>query len=171
MTGPRWLDEVQQRAWRGWIEASRRIQVATERQLKDDSDLSGDDYEVMVRLSEVPDRRMRMSELADAVANSPSRLSQRIDRMAARGLVCSDRCDEDGRVLYAVLTDEGFDRLAAAAPGHVEEVRRLFVDRLSDDEIAVLADVLPRLAEPPEQTRPRDRLYRKRRTRRSLRLV
>lgn len=144
-----WLDDVQQRAWRGWLEATRRIQVATERQLKDDRGLSGDDYEVMVRLSEAPDRRMRMTELAVAVANSPSRLSQRIDRMARDGLVCRDRCEDDGRVLYAVLTDDGFARLREAAPGHVEEVRRQFVDRLSDDEIAFLAEVMPRLAEPP----------------------
>ena len=85
MAAPRWLDDVQQRAWRGWIDASRRIQTATERQLKDDSGLTGDDYEVLVRLSEAPDRRLRMSDLADSVTNSPSRLSQRIDRMARDG--------------------------------------------------------------------------------------
>jgi len=90
-----------------------------------------------------------MSDLAASIANSPSRLSQRIDRMAREGLVSRDRCDDDGRVSYAVLTDEGFARLRAAAPGHVDEVRRQFVDRLTDDEIAFLAEVLPRLAEPP----------------------
>ena len=143
-----WLDDRQQRAWRGWIDASRRIQAATERQLKDDDGLTADDYEVMVRLSETDDGRMRMSDLAACVGNSPSRLSQRIDRMARAGLVCRDRCEEDGRVHYAVLTDEGIARLEVAAPGHVAEVRRQFIDRLAPEEIAFLADVLPRLAEP-----------------------
>ena len=152
MAAPRWLDDVQQQAWRGWIDATRRIQIATDRQLKDDSGLTGDDYEVLVRLSEAPDHRLRMTELAESVNNSPSRLSQRIDRMAGAGLVCRDRCEEDGRVSYAVLTDEGFERLRNAAPGHVEEVRRQFVDRLTDDEIAFLAEVMPRLAEPPADT-------------------
>jgi DNA-binding MarR family transcriptional regulator len=144
----RWLDEIQQQAWRGWMDASRRIQSATERQLKDDSGLTTDDYEVMVRLSEAPDRRMRMSELAACVSNSPSRLSQRVDRMVRDGLVCRDRCDDDGRVFYAVLTEEGFSRLAAAAPGHVDEVRRQFIDHLDDDEIAFLAGIMNRLAAP-----------------------
>ncbi len=149
MADTRWLDDTQQRAWRGWIDASRRIQSATERQLKDDSGLTGDDYEVMVRLAEAPGRRLRMSDLASCVANSPSRLSQRIDRMARDGLVCRNRCDEDGRVYYAVLTDDGFARLDAAAPGHVDEVRRQFIDRLEEDEIEFLAELMPRLAEPP----------------------
>jgi DNA-binding MarR family transcriptional regulator len=147
---PRWLSAVEQRAWRGWIDAARRIETATERQLKDDSGLSSDDYEVMVRLSEAPDRSMRMSELATCVANSPSRLSQRIDRMERAGLVCRLPCEHDGRVLHAHLTDEGYARLEAAAPGHVHEVRRQFVDRLNADEIEFLADILPRLAQPPD---------------------
>lgn len=143
-----WLDDRQQRAWRGWIDASLRIQAAIERQLRDDNGLTADDYEVMVRLSETDDGRMRMSELASCVGNSPSRLSQRIDRMVRDGLVCRDRCENDGRVHYAVLTDDGRARLEAAAPGHVDEVRRQFIDRLAPDEIAFLAEVLPRLAAP-----------------------
>ena len=143
-----WLDERQQRAWRGWIDASRRIQAAVERQLKDDHGLTADDYEVMVRLSETDGGRLRMSDLAACVANSPSRLSQRIDRMARAGLVRRDRCDDDGRVQYAVLTPDGLARLQAAAPDHVAEVRHQFIDRLTADEIDLLAEVLPRLAEP-----------------------
>lgn len=147
---PRWLSDVEQRAWRAWIDSSRRIAAATDRQLRDDRDLSGDDYEVLVRLSEAPERRIRMSELAESVANSPSRLSQRIDRMAARGMVCRDRCQTDRRVWWVVLTDEGFAALAAAAPGHVEEVRRQFIDRLGAADIAALARILPKLVPPAE---------------------
>ncbi len=142
---PRWLSDVEQRAWRAWIDSSRRIAATVERQLKDDHDLGADDYEVLVRLSEAPERRIRMSELAASVTNSPSRLSQRIDRMASRGLVSRDRCEEDGRVWWAVLTDEGFAALEAAAPGHVEVVRRRFIDRLSADDLDALAAILPKL--------------------------
>lgn len=148
MTQPRWLDETQQRAWRGWIDSARRIQAAVERELRTDSGLTGDDYEVLVRLSEAPDRRLRMSELADAVTNSPSRLSQRIDRLERDGLVGRSRCPNDGRAFYAVLTDAGFSRLDAAAPGHVAVVRRELIDRLTRDEVEFLAELLPRLAGP-----------------------
>ncbi len=65
--------------------------------------------------------------------------------MASRGLVSRDRCEEDGRVWWAVLTDEGFAALEAAAPGHVEEVRRRFIDRLSADDLDALAAILPKL--------------------------
>ena len=146
MTEPKWLSEREQRAWRGWIDASRRILAGSDRQLKADSGLTGDDYEVLVRLSEATDRRMRMSDLAESVTNSPSRLSQRIDRLSRDGVVERERCGEDARVWWVVLTDAGYERLAEAAVGHVAEVRRLFVDRLSPDEIEVLAMVLPRLA-------------------------
>lgn len=150
MTQPRWLDDTQQKAWRGWLDSSRRIEAAVERQLRADSGLTSDDYEVLVRLSEAPERRLRMTELAAAVTNSPSRLSQRIDRLERDGLVCRSRCPEDGRAFHAVLTDAGFARLDAAAPGHVEAVRRHLIDRLTDQEVEFLADLMSRLAAPPD---------------------
>ena len=145
MANERWLTPAEQRAWRGWIDASRRIEAALERQLKEDHGLSLDDYEVMVRLTEAADRRMRMSDLAASVANSPSRLSQRIDRMAERGLVRREPSAADGRVSLACLTDEGFRALEAAAPGHVDEVRRRFVDLLTAEQIDMLGEILPAL--------------------------
>ncbi|MEM9465249.1 MAG: MarR family transcriptional regulator [Actinomycetota bacterium] len=141
-----WLDEHEQLAWRGWIDASRRVLAATDRQLKDEAGLTTDDYEVFVRLSEAEDHRLRMSDLASSVTNSPSRLSQRIDRLSRNGLVERVRCEEDARVWWVELTPTGRSKLEATAPGHVTEVRRVFVDRLTADEIAVLSKVLPRLA-------------------------
>ena len=141
-----WLSATEQAAWRGWIDASRRVLAATDRQLKDDAGLTTDDYEVFVRLSEVPDHRLRMSDLASSVTNSPSRLSQRIDRLSRDGLVQRVRCVEDARVWWVELTAAGQAKLEATAPGHVAEVRRVFVDRLTRDEVEVLAAVLPRLA-------------------------
>ena len=147
MSDPNWLSEREQQAWRGWIDASRRVLAASDRQLKTDSGLTADDYEVLVRLSESDGRRMRMSDLAASVINSPSRLSQRIDRLSDDGVVERERCADDARVWWVVLTDDGFARLRDAAAGHVEEVRRVFIDRLTPDEIELLAAVLPRLAE------------------------
>ena len=142
-----WLSEAEQAAWRGWIDASRRVLAATDRQLKDDAGLTTDDYEVFVRLSEADENRLRMSDLASSVTNSPSRLSQRIDRLSRNGFVERVRCDEDARVWWVELTATGREKLEATAPGHVEEVRRVFVDHFSAEEIEVLAKVLPRLAD------------------------
>lgn len=147
MSEPNWLSEREQQAWRGWIDASRRILAASDRQLKTDSGLTTDDYEVLVRLSETDGWRMRMTDLAESVTNSPSRISQRIDRLSRAGVVERERCDADARVWWVVLTEAGFRCLRDAAVGHVAEVRRLFVDRLSADEIELLAAVLPRLAD------------------------
>lgn len=150
MATPRWLSESEQQAWRGWIDASRRVLAATDRQLRADAGLTIDDYEVLVRLSEAPGRRMRMSDLAAAVTNSPSRLSQRVDRLAREGVVERERCAHDARVWWVVLTGAGFARLENAAVGHVEEVRRAFIDRLSPAEVEFLGPVLARLADPTE---------------------
>lgn len=142
----RWLSGAEQAAWRGWIDASRRVLAATDRQLKDDAGLTTDDYEVFVRLSEADEQRLRMSELGASVTNSPSRLSQRIDRLSRDGYVERVRCADDARVWWVELTAAGRAKLEATAPGHVNEVRRVFVDQLSAEEIDVLALVLPRLA-------------------------
>ena len=147
-----WLNETEQAAWRGWIDASRRVLAATDRQLKDDAGLTTDDYEVFVRLSESDDHRLRMSDLASSVTNSPSRLSQRIDRLSRNGFVERVRCVEDARVWWVELTAAGRAKLESTAPGHVAEVRDVFVNRLTDDEIRFLADVLPRLADSLEES-------------------
>ena len=143
----RWLSDVEQAAWRGWIDASRRVLAATDRQLKADAGLTTDDYEVFVRLSEADGNRLRMSDLATSVTNSPSRISQRIDRLSRDGLVERVRCETDARVWWVELTAAGQAKLEATAPGHVAEVRDVFIDRLSPDEVAALATILPRLAD------------------------
>lgn len=159
MSEPRWLDEIEARAWRAWVECTGRVARRLERQLRDDSGLTFDDYEVLVRLSEAPGRRLRMSELAARAIQSPSRLSQRIDRLAERGFVRRCRDSADRRVVHAELTEEGFAALDAAAPGHVEAVREALVDRLDRDELACLGEVLGRLAAAlrEEDTRSRHR--------------
>lgn len=145
-TSPRWLSAEQQVFWRRWIEVTALVGAAIEHDLKESAGLNMGDYEVLVRLSEAPDHRLRMSELAAQTVHSPSRLSMRVDRLAKHGLVTRSRCPEDRRGLFAVLTDTGFERLAEAAPDHVASVRSHLVDHLSEEEIAILTDVLGKLA-------------------------
>ena len=152
-----WLTANEERAWRGWIESTMRIASSIERDLRNDSDLNFDDYEVLVSLSEADDRRLRMSELSAQTVQSASRLSQRVDRLTERGFVRREPCTEDKRGLFAVLTDEGFARLDAAAPCHVESVRRNLLDHLTPDDLEVLAQLMPRLAaEARSDRRPAD---------------
>lgn len=134
----RWLTEEEQRSWRAWLSATLLLQDRLNRDLQDRSGLTLADYEILVRLSEAPDRRMRMSDLATITLSSRSRLSHQIDRMERAGTVERQVCEDDRRGSFAVLTPLGWDTLVAAAPGHVESVRAHLVDRLSADEFAAL---------------------------------
>ncbi len=146
---PRWLTNDEMRLWRSVVDLNRTMQEI-EADLKADAGFTFDDYEVLVNLSEAPDHQLRMSELSDRVANSRSRLSQRIDRMSERGLVRRDQCPNDKRSTFAVITDAGLAAIAAAAPDHVESVRAHFFDKLGDGNIAVAADVLAGLQNEPD---------------------
>lgn len=140
-----WLDDRESLAWRGWIDAASVVLRLIEQDLKAESGMTFDDYEVLVELSETTDRRMRLADLAEAVVHSPSRLSQRVDRMTEKGLVRRERDGDDRRGVWAVLTDEGLGVLEDAAPAHVESVRRHLIDRLGRDAIEQLAEILPKL--------------------------
>ncbi|WP_308165300.1 MarR family transcriptional regulator [Nocardia sp. NBC_01377] len=142
---PRWLDPAQQRAWRAYIDGNQRMNAALNRQLQTDSDLSLPEYRILVLLSEAPDNRLRMSELADGVLSSRSRLTHQIRRMEDQHLVRRNTCEDDGRGVIAELTEEGMRCLEAAAPRHVEAVRRDFIDLLTPDQLEVIADVFARI--------------------------
>ena len=141
MDETRWLSTAEQCSWRAWLAATALVAERAEHEMKRDSDLSLAEYEVLVRLSEAPGRRLRMSELADRTLASKSRLSHQVARMEAAGLVLREGCPQDGRVAYAVLTDIGWNRLVAAAPEHVEGVRRAFLDALTPEEFALLGAI------------------------------
>ncbi len=145
-TPTRWLDDDEQRAWRVLVESTQRLFDRLEHELKADSGLDFDRYEVLVRLSEAADGRLRMSELADQLCMSRSRLTHRIDTMEDEGLVERRQCPEDGRGMHACLTADGRLRLEAAAPGHVEGVRRYLIDVLDRDQIAAVADAMSLVA-------------------------
>jgi len=145
MTTTRWLTVEQQAAWRTWLTAQLLLAEAFERDLKAQANLSMAEYDVLVQLSEAPDRRLRMSALASRTLASRSRLSHQISRMEADGLVRREECLTDKRGWWAVLTDQGFDVLVAAAPEHVESVRKHLVDVLSDEDFAALGKILDKV--------------------------
>jgi DNA-binding MarR family transcriptional regulator len=130
----RWLTEDEQRLWRGWLAASMLLPERLNRDLHEQHGLTGTDYQVLVELSESPERRMRMSTLAERTQLSRSRLSHQVDRMTRAGLVTRQECAQDGRGMFAVLTEQGFQTIVAAAPDHVESVRRHLVDRLTPEQ-------------------------------------
>jgi DNA-binding MarR family transcriptional regulator len=134
----RWLNEDEQRSWRAWISVSLLLQDRLNRDLQAQHGLTMADYEILVRLSEVPDRRMRMSDLAKMTLSSRSRLSHQIDRMEKAGLVERQLCTDDRRGAFAVLTSHGWSTLVAAAPDHVASVREHLVDQLTCEEFAAL---------------------------------
>ena len=135
---PRWLNDSEQRAWRAWIASSQLLLDRLSRDIHAQHGLTMADYEILVRLSESADHRVRMSDLADRTLASRSRLSHQIDRMEKRGFVLREQCTDDKRGQFAVLTETGWQTLVAAAPDHVESVRTHLVDVLSPAEFAAL---------------------------------
>ncbi len=138
MEQTRWLSPSEQQSWRAWLAAGAAIAERTEQDMKRENDLSMAEYEILVQLSETPCRRLRMTDLADRTLASKSRLSHQVARMEQAGLVVREGCPEDRRGSYAVLTDMGWNRLVAAAPSHVECVRRYLLDALTAEEFALL---------------------------------
>jgi DNA-binding MarR family transcriptional regulator len=135
----RWLTDEQQQMWRRFVEVLIRVPAALETQLQHDAGLTHMGYVVLFTLSEQADRRMPMSLLARNVTSSLSRLSHVVARLEGMGWVRRERNLEDGRVQIAVLTDEGYAKVVATAPGHVEAVQRLIFDRLTPAQVRQLA--------------------------------
>jgi len=136
--GPRWLSAGEQHSWRDAIQAWQWLLAAVDAQLQRDSGMPLAYYEMLVRLSEAPDRSLRMTQLAEASSSSKSRVSHAVARLEERGWVRRMDCPTDRRGQIAMLTDQGFAALAAAAPGHVEQVRRVLFDALSAEQIKQL---------------------------------
>ncbi|WP_032402789.1 MarR family winged helix-turn-helix transcriptional regulator [Rhodococcoides fascians] len=138
MDSPRWLDTDEQRAWRAYLDATRLLLRDLDNQLTRDSGISFTDFELLVVLSEAPDRRRRMSELADAVTTTRSGVTRAISRLVDNGWVIRVKCDDDKRGMSAELTEAGMNTLTAASPGHVETVRENMFDLVDPDDLAAL---------------------------------
>lgn len=146
---PRWLDEDELAAWVRLVAVVELLPGVLDGQLRRDSGLTHFEYFVLATLSEAPQRTLRMTTLAERTNATLSRLSHVVGRLEGRGLVVRTPCPVDGRATNARLTDTGWDALVAAAPGHVENVRRHVIDPLSPRQItqlrAIADALLPRL--------------------------
>lgn len=141
MSRPRWLTSREQRAWRGFVLMQQRLVRRIGRELQQETGLSAADYEVLVQLSEAPGGRLRAFELGGVTQWEKSRLSHHITRMADRGLVKRESCPTDSRGAFVVMTAAGRKAIEAAAPRHVEHVRRWFIDSLTPEQLDALAEI------------------------------
>ncbi|MBV9098300.1 MAG: MarR family transcriptional regulator [Frankiaceae bacterium] len=142
MTTTRTLDDREMAAFHALIRAHARVVRMLEAELETEQGLSLPAYEVLAHLSEAPDRRRRMTELASFAILTPSGLTRLVDKLVRDGLVERQRCGTDARVVYAALTEAGFTRLVAAYPTHLRGVREHLVDRLSSDQLDAIAQAL-----------------------------
>ncbi|WP_067968726.1 MarR family winged helix-turn-helix transcriptional regulator [Mycolicibacter icosiumassiliensis] len=140
-----WLNEEEQRMWRGYLDSTRLLLRSLDRQLVSDSGLSLSDFEILALLSEAPDRRLRMNELADITVTTRSGVTRAVKRLTDAGWVHQVKCEEDKRGQYAELTESGLDKLRAAAPGHVQAVRAGLFDSLSPREVELFTHSYARI--------------------------
>jgi DNA-binding MarR family transcriptional regulator len=137
----RWLEPDELETWLSYVAATTLLEGALDRQLQRDSGMPHAYYQILAMLSEVPDRSLRMSELAAITQSSQSRLSHAVARLERNGWIRRKPCPEDRRSTFAQLTEEGFAVLAAAAPGHVCTVRRHLFDRLTPEQVGQLREI------------------------------
>ncbi len=140
--GTRWLDSDQQSSWRSFVVGVTLLLDRLDADLQHDFDLSLTEYEILVRLSERPERQMRMAQLADALAHSRSRVTHTVTRMERAGLVLRTSSPEDGRGIVCRLTDDGYAVLEEAAHMHVTGVRDYLVDLVSPEDFQALGRVM-----------------------------
>ncbi|MFD4407200.1 MarR family winged helix-turn-helix transcriptional regulator [Nocardia sp. NPDC058499] len=149
MNEARWLDEREGRAWRGYLNMHTQLMACLHRQLQDYSGLSLADFDVLVRLTDLAEPRMRIGELGQALQWEKSRLSHHLGRMQKRGLVRREDCPDDARGAYIVLTEQGRTAIEQAAPGHVDAVRELVFDALTAEQVdafgVIVGHILERL--------------------------
>jgi DNA-binding MarR family transcriptional regulator len=141
MQDPRWLTDEEQRAWRQFAAVVMQLPGALDAQLQQDAHITHFGYWVLAMLSERPDRSARMSELAALANGSQSRLSHLVARLEERGWIRRERAPDDGRGYVAVLTDEGYAKVVATAPGHVDKVRSVVFDALTPEQVAQLTKI------------------------------
>lgn len=140
-----WLTDAELNSWLSVVRLMTWLPWSIDQQLQRDSNLSMVEYQVLAMLSDRPERTMRMSSLAEVTNASLSRLSHLVKRLETRGLVRREPDPADGRFTNAILTDQGFQTLADAAPGHVAHVRSLVVDVLSPEQLRRLGVAADRI--------------------------
>jgi len=144
-----WLGDEERQAWIAFATAMHHLPEVLDRQLKRDSGMTHSEYMILAMLSESPDRTLTMTRLAWMVRFSASRLSHTVAKLEGLGLVGRRKDPGNGRVTLATLTDQGFDTLAAAAPGHVRQVRAAVFDQLTAAQITQFRTILQNMLAGP----------------------
>ena len=142
-----WLDDAQQSAWRKLIEVVELLPGSLDSQLRRDADLSHFDYFTLAMLSEAPNRSLRMTALAELTNSTLPRLSHVASRLEERGYLERTPCPEDRRATNATLTEAGWQKVVATAPGHVETVRQIVFSGLEGSDVADLDRIMARILE------------------------
>lgn len=151
----RWLTAEEQRVWRRWMTLNAQLSATLQRELQDDAGLSTQDYEVLVHLTDSPEGRTRVTDLARLMQWERSRVSHHVTRMERRRLVQRLECAEDGRGAFVVITPQGRAAIEQAAPGHVNAVRRLVFEALSPEEVDAFGIIIEKaLAQLDKPARP-----------------
>lgn len=140
-----WLPAEAQQLWRRWLRLNALLPGALHRELQADAGLSLPDFDVLVQLTDRPEGRVRVSDLARGLHWERSRVSHHVTRMERRGLVRREECRDDGRGAWVVLTEQGRAVIEQAAPAHVATVRRLVFDALSPQEAEVMGEVIEKI--------------------------
>lgn len=142
-----WLSTEQQRIWRSFLGGTTVLMDKLDRDLRTTHGLSMPEYEILVRLSESPNRSIRMAELADAVSHSRSRITHTIARLEREGIVRRGQCSDDGRGVSAILTDHGFSVLEAAAHTHVRGVHGYLVENADPADLEAMGRIMQKVVE------------------------
>lgn len=139
------MSDEEQRIWRCWLSTTALVPVVLNRELQAEAGLSHSDFSVLVHLTDDPEGRLRITDLARQLTWEKSRLSHHVTRMERRGLVAREQAPDDGRGAFVVITPEGRAAIEKAAPGHVRTVRSLMFDELTSEEVEGLGAVLGKI--------------------------
>ena len=146
MSQPKWLTPAEMLAWRGFVSNSSDLLNLIERDLKPFG-IDGGDYQLLAMLSEAPDHKLNMCDLAETLRLSRSGLTRRMDGVLEAKYVSQIRDNQDGRVVFAHLTIKGFEFLKKVAPHHLESVRKRMINLFSDSEIKAFGTGFEKIAE------------------------
>lgn len=146
MSQPKWLTPAEMLAWRGFVSNSSDLLNLIERDLKPFG-IDGGDYQLLAMLSEAPDHKLKMCDLAETLRLSRSGLTRRMDGVLEAKYVSQIRDNQDGRVVFAHLTIKGFEFLKKVAPHHLKSVRKRMINLLSDSEIKAFGTGFEKIAE------------------------
>ena len=151
MTNTNWLNSVEMKAWRGFVNTSSDLLNLIARDLEPFG-IDGGDYQLLAMLSEAPDQKLKMCDLAERLRLSRSGLTRRMDGVLKAKYVAQVRDNQDGRVVFAHLTKKGFDFIKKVAPHHLESVRRRMIDLLSVAELKAFGSGFEKISKNVKQS-------------------